>query len=106
MSYPVSFDVERPPRFQRAHVFLRVALLIVIGWIGHPFGLVWLGVPVVATILVAQKGGQRYLDEDGPMLDLLKGFHEVPLHVPTRAADQPDPKRLEPRFSQFLELST
>jgi putative restriction endonuclease len=45
-------------------------------------------------------------DEDGPMLDLLKGFHEVPLHVPTRAADQPDPKRLESRFSQFLELST
>jgi hypothetical protein len=68
MSYPVSFDVERPPTFQRAHVFLRIALLVVIGWIGHPFGLLWLGVPVVAAILVAQKGGQGYLDEDGPML--------------------------------------
>jgi hypothetical protein len=68
MSYPVSFDVERPPLFQRAHVFLRLALLIVIGWIGHPFGLLWVGVPVVAAILVAQKGGQRYLDEDGSML--------------------------------------
>jgi hypothetical protein len=68
MSYPASFDVKRPPVFQRAHVFLRVALLIVIGWIGHPFGLLWLGVPVVAAILVAQKGGERYLDEDGPML--------------------------------------
>ena len=45
-------------------------------------------------------------DEDGPMLDLLKGFHEVPLHLPTRTADQPDPNRLESRFSQFLELST
>jgi Domain of unknown function (DUF4389) len=68
MPYPVTFDVERPPVFQRAHVFLRVALLIVIGWIGHPFGFLWLGVPVVAAILVAQKGGQGYLDEDGPML--------------------------------------
>ena len=68
MSYPVRFDIERPPAFQRAHVFLRLALLIVIGWIGHPFGLLWLGVPVVAAILVAQKGGQRYLDEDGPTL--------------------------------------
>jgi hypothetical protein len=68
MSYPVSFDVERPPLFQRAHVFLRLALLIVIGWIGHPFGLLWVGVPVVAAILVAQKGGQRFLDEDGSML--------------------------------------
>jgi hypothetical protein len=66
MAFPVSFDVERPPVFQRAHVFLRVALLVVIGWIGHPIGLLWLGLPVVAAILVSQKGGQRYLDEDGP----------------------------------------
>jgi hypothetical protein len=74
MSYPVSFDIERPPAFQRAHVFLRLALLIVIGWIGHPFGLLWLGVPVVAAILVSQKGGQRYLDEDGPKLTRLLGW--------------------------------
>jgi hypothetical protein len=65
-SHPVAFDVERPPAFQRAHVFLRVALLVVIGWIGHPMGLLWLGLPIVAAILVSQKGGQRYLDEDGP----------------------------------------
>ena len=65
-AYPVAFEVERPPTFQRAHVFLRVALLVVVGWIAHPIGLLWLGIPVVAAILVAQKGGQRYLDEDGP----------------------------------------
>jgi hypothetical protein len=64
--YPVAFDVERPPSFDRAHVFLRVALLVVIGWIGHPVGLLWLGLPVAAAILVTQKGGRRYLDEDGP----------------------------------------
>jgi hypothetical protein len=73
-AYPVAFEVERPRVFQRAHVFLRVALLIVIGWVGHPFGLLWLGVPVVAAILVAQKGGQRYLDEDGPMLTRILGW--------------------------------
>lgn len=61
----VSFEVERPPAFQRAHVFLRLALLVVIGWLGHPWVL-WLGFPVAAAILVAQRGGQRYLDEDGP----------------------------------------
>jgi hypothetical protein len=66
MSFPVTLDVERPPVFQRAQVFLRIALLVVVGWIGHPFGLLWLGLPVVAAILVAQKGGQRYLDEKGP----------------------------------------
>lgn len=66
MAFPVTFDVERPPAFQRPHVFLRLGLLVVIGWIGHPVGLLWLGLPLVAAILVSQKGGQRYLDEDGP----------------------------------------
>ena len=68
MSDPVVFDLERPPTFQRAHVLLRITLLVVIGWIGHPLGLLWVGIPAVAAILVAQKGGQRYLDENGPMV--------------------------------------
>ncbi len=74
MTQPVSFDIERPPSFQRAHVFLRVALLIVIGWIGHPFGLLWLGVPVVAAILISQKGGQRYVGDDGPKMTRVLGW--------------------------------
>lgn len=66
MSQPVSLDLERPVTFERAHVFLRLALLIVIGWIAHPIGLLWLGLPVVAAILVSQSGGERYLHEHGP----------------------------------------
>jgi putative restriction endonuclease len=42
-------------------------------------------------------------DEDGPMLDLLKGFHEAPLTKPKRALDWPDPQRLETRFALFTE---
>jgi len=68
MSDPVTFDVDRPPVFRRAHVALRVVLLVVISWIGHPFGLLWLVLPVIAAVFIAQKGGQRYLDEDGPKL--------------------------------------
>ncbi|HET7354148.1 MAG TPA: DUF4389 domain-containing protein [Gaiellaceae bacterium] len=63
---PVSFEIERPAAFKREHVFLRVAVFIVVGWVGHPWGLLWLGLPLVAAILVSQKGGQRYLDENGP----------------------------------------
>jgi hypothetical protein len=74
MPFPVTFDVERPPVFRRAHVFLRIVLLVVIGWIGHPFGLLWLGLPVVAAILVAQKSGQRYLDENGPTVSRVLGW--------------------------------
>ena len=44
-------------------------------------------------------------DEDGPMLELLKGFNKVPLHMPARNNDRPDPERLEERFNRFLELA-
>jgi uncharacterized protein DUF4389 len=64
----VTLEVERPPVFQRAHVFLRIALLIAVGWLGHPWGLLWLGLPAVAAILISQKGAQQYLDENGPAL--------------------------------------
>jgi uncharacterized protein DUF4389 len=73
-SYPVTFDVERPPVFRRAHVFLRIALLIVVGWIGHPLGLLWFGLPVVAAILVAQKSGRGYLDEDASRVTVALGW--------------------------------
>jgi hypothetical protein len=68
MTFPVSVDLEHPPRFQRAHVFLRIGLLVVTGWLGHPWGLLWLGPPVVAAILISQKGGQQYQDENGPTM--------------------------------------
>jgi hypothetical protein len=74
MASPVTLAVERPPAFQRAHVFLRVGLLVVIGWLGHPFGLLWLGLPLVAAILVSQRGGQRYLAEDGPKITRVLGW--------------------------------
>jgi hypothetical protein len=92
MSSPVDLDVDRPPAFERAHVFLRVALLVVVGWIGHPAGLLWLGLPAVAAIVVSQKGGQRYLDEDGPtvtralnwILDLVAYLALLTDHLPGR----------------------
>jgi putative restriction endonuclease len=44
-------------------------------------------------------------DEDGPMLDLLQGFHNMALHVPRRVTDRPDRERLDARFTRFLELA-
>lgn len=106
-SSPVAFDVERPPSFARAHVVLRVVLLVVVGWIGHPAGLLWLGLPVVAAVLVSKKGGERYLDEDGPtivrvlnwMLDVvaylalvtdrLPGAGEHPVHFHVERSGSP-----------------
>jgi hypothetical protein len=68
VNYPVSFDLERPETMSRPHVFLRIVLLVLVSWIagsGGGLGLVYLGVPVVAAILIARKGGDRYLVEDG-----------------------------------------
>jgi putative restriction endonuclease len=41
-------------------------------------------------------------DEDGPMLDLLKGFHGQAIHTPRSAAYRPDRERLAVRFERFL----
>src|SRR5262245_30428034 len=79
---PVTFDIERPPAFQRVHVFLRLALLAVAGWIGHPLGLLWLGIPVAAAILISRKGGRRYLEEDGPTLTrVLSWFLDLAVYL-------------------------
>jgi len=45
-------------------------------------------------------------DEDGPMLDLLKGFHERALHIPARLPDRPDRERLDARYAAFLSLAS
>jgi putative restriction endonuclease len=41
-------------------------------------------------------------DEDGPMLELLKGFHKSSIAVPARRAWQPDRGRLAERFARFV----
>ncbi len=67
-NYPVTFEIERPASMSRAHVFLRIVILVLTSWIlgsGGGLGLVYLGLPAVAAILIAQKSGQRYLTENG-----------------------------------------
>ena len=69
-SYPVTFDVDRPEKLERPHVFLRILIAVILsilgGALGWILGLVYLVLPVVAAIFVSQKGGEGYLREDGP----------------------------------------
>lgn len=47
---------------------------------------------------------RRLLEEDdGPMLDLLKGFHGQAIEIPRRRAWRPDQERLAARFAEFRE---
>lgn len=41
-------------------------------------------------------------DEDGPMLDLLKGFHGAAIHLPGRKGWRPDRDRLAVRYGRFV----
>ncbi len=47
---------------------------------------------------------RRLLDEeDGPMLELLKGFDSSSLSVPRSGALRPDRERLAVRYERFLD---
>jgi Domain of unknown function (DUF4389) len=63
--YPVVFDAARPQKFERPQVFLRILLMILLGWI---IGLAYLVLPVMAAIYVSQKGSEKFLEEDGPKM--------------------------------------
>lgn len=69
-AYPVTFDVARPEKFERPHVVIRVLLLLVLsflaGAIGWILGLIYLVFPIIAAIFISNKGGEKYLEEDGP----------------------------------------
>ncbi|CAN5278190.1 HNH endonuclease [soil metagenome] len=47
--------------------------------------------------------GRLLEDEDGPMLDLLKGFHGASIVLPQRRSSRPDPERLAQRYEEFLQ---
>jgi hypothetical protein len=69
--YPVVVEVESPLLFERVQLALRAILLLlasaVLGGFGF-LGLIYLALPAVAAVLVSHKGGDRYLEEDGPAL--------------------------------------
>ena len=44
-------------------------------------------------------------DEDGPMLDLLKGFHGATIAAPAKKMWRPDPERLAIRFDRFSDAA-
>jgi hypothetical protein len=77
MSYAATFDIERPEKFARSQLALRLLLLVVLSIAGFALslihGVLWLAVPVVAAILISQKGARRYHDDaEGNMTSWLR----------------------------------
>ena len=66
-AYPVIFDVERPTTMGREHVFLRILLVALLSWIlgsSGSIGIVYILLPIVAAVLIAREGGERYLADE------------------------------------------
>ncbi len=66
MAYPAEFDIQMPREFDKAQVVLRVVIVFVLAilQIGSiVFGGAYLILPVVAAVMIAQKGPQKYLDD-------------------------------------------
>ncbi len=81
MAYPATFNVTSPEEFDKAQVALRVVIVLVLSFlqIGNIiFGGAYLILPVLAAVLIAQKGAAQYLAdaEEGPTkwLRYLMGF--------------------------------
>jgi hypothetical protein len=70
MAHPVSLRVQCSPDCDRVQVVIRLALLAALGAIGHSsvVCVAYLAVPPLVALRIQQKGGSRYLAEDGPRI--------------------------------------
>jgi Domain of unknown function (DUF4389) len=66
-SYPVIFDIQQQEKYDRVHIAIRLLIVVIMaiigGALGWTYGLLYLAVPVLAAILIAQKGASRYFAE-------------------------------------------
>jgi hypothetical protein len=70
--YPVHLEVSSPARFDRVQLALRIALAIVLAWLGITAGwlmcLLYATLPVVAAIGISSVGSERFASELAPRL--------------------------------------
>ncbi len=66
-TYGATFEASQPAHYDRVQVALRIAIVIVLsvlgGALGWIHGIMYLGVPVLAAVLISQKGPERYIAE-------------------------------------------
>ncbi|TAK62715.1 MAG: DUF4389 domain-containing protein [Dehalococcoidia bacterium] len=66
-SYGVTFDIQQPSHYDRTQIAIRILIIIVgsilVGAVGWVHGALYLAIPVLAAILISQKGAQTYFAE-------------------------------------------
>jgi hypothetical protein len=80
-TYPVHYTVERPTRFSRLQLLIRVLVFCALGAIGVSFGLAFivgfLALPIFAAVRLTSRGDKphAYVAEDGPhVISVLRWF--------------------------------
>jgi Domain of unknown function (DUF4389) len=70
--YPVHYAAERPARYTRLQLLIRLAASIALGILGLSLGLVFMvayvALPAFAATRLSQRDGQAFLGQDGPKL--------------------------------------
>ncbi|MHB8377176.1 MAG: DUF4389 domain-containing protein [Dehalococcoidia bacterium] len=73
-TYGATFDIDHQPSYDRTQVVIRILILIVLsilgGALGWLHGALYLAVPVLAAVLISQKGAQTYIAESGRTIKL------------------------------------
>jgi hypothetical protein len=71
-TYPVVFSVSRPERFDRIQILLRILILATLSCVGLTLGAVmaagYLVLPLIAAVLLSQRGPERFMTEGAPRL--------------------------------------
>jgi hypothetical protein len=69
-THPISLRIESPPEWARVHVLIRLVLLMALGALGCSslYWLLYLGLPALAALLIAQKGSADYIAADAPRI--------------------------------------
>lgn len=69
-TYPVHFRVTRPEKFDRVQLLLRVVVLAALSCLGATLGAVmgfaYFALPLVAAILVSQRGAAGFMERSAP----------------------------------------
>lgn len=63
--YPVQLEVSSPPRFERIQLLVRLAIGILLGWLGVTMGwlatLLFFALPIIAAVVISTKGVDVYM---------------------------------------------
>ena len=65
-AYPVTFDVAKPERFNRSHLFLRLVILIVVSVLGAfawLIALIYVVIPVLSAAFISRDGSDKFINE-------------------------------------------